>query len=462
MKFIIENWFLDIIYLVSFLLFTFGLKRLSHPRTARNGNLLSASGMLIAIIATLLDKDILNYELILTGILLGSMIGIFSAKKIEMTAMPQMVAIFNGFGGAASALVTFAQYSQNASQIQGNLLIYIALILSVLIGSVTFSGSIVAFQKLQGWLSGNPIIYPLQKILSLLMFSCLIWLSIYQFNSGNYLLYICLISLFLGINLVVPIGGADMPVVVSLLNSYSGLAVAMSGFVLSNNVLIVVGSLVGASGIILTRIMCKAMNRSLLNVLFGGFGGEGGSVQENNTGVQKNVKSYSPEEAAMILEVAEKVVFIPGYGMAVSQAQHATKKLASKLMQKGVDVKFAIHPVAGRMPGHMNVLLAESGIDYDQLYDMDKINNEFKSVDVSVVIGANDVVNPAAKEDTSSPIYGMPVLNVEHSKSVFVLKRSLNPGFAGIENDLFYRENTLMIFGDAKETLENLIEALEE
>ncbi len=456
-------YLIDLAYLVSVVLFILGLKRLSSPRTARSGNVLSMMAMLLAIVVTLFEKKIISYELIFIGILIGAVIGTIMAKRVKMTGMPQMVAIFNGFGGGASALVACEQFYDRFSHLQNDLFLFVSLLLSVLIGLITLSGSLIAFAKLQGIISGNSIIYPLQKTLNLVFFICLVVCSFnLNQNIHNESLFFLIsgISFILGITLVLPIGGADMPVVVSLLNSYSGLAVAMTGFVLNNYALIVVGSLVGASGIILTNIMCKGMNRSLANVLFGGFGARakeatGGSVQS------QPVKSASSEESAMILDVAEKVVFVPGYGMAVSQAQHAVYKLANRLIEKEVDVKFAIHPVAGRMPGHMNVLLAEAGVDYSLLYDMDQINNDFGSVDVSIVIGANDVVNPAAKEDKNSPIYGMPILNVEASKSVMVLKRSMNPGFAGIQNDLFFRKNTLMVFGDAKKTLESMIDGLE-
>ncbi len=465
MQILSNTWFIDAIYLVSVVLFIFGLKKLGSPRTARFGNILSMTAMGIAIVATLFEKKILSYELIIIGILVGAIIGTVMAKKVKMTGMPQMVALFNGFGGAASALVAFEQYYDQLPYLQDDLFLFISLLLSVLIGVVTLSGSLIAFAKLQGIISGNAILYPLQKSLNLGMFIVLIICSInlnQNINHEQLFFIISGICFILGVTLVIPIGGADMPVVVSLLNSYSGLAVSMTGFVLGNYALVIVGSLVGASGIILTNIMCKGMNRSLSNVLFGGFGANKTKREAKAPSQSQQVKSTSSEESAMILDVAEKVVFVPGYGMAVSQAQYAVDKLANYLIDRGVEVKFAIHPVAGRMPGHMNVLLAEAGVNYELLYDMDQINDEFSSVDVSIVIGANDVVNPAAKEDKSSPIYGMPVLNVEASKSVMVLKRSMNPGFAGIENNLFYRNNTLMVFGDAKKTLEEIITSLED
>ena len=372
-------YLIDFTYLVSVVLFILGLKRLSSPRTARSGNMLSMTAMGLAIVATLFEKKIISYELIFVGILIGAVIGSIAAKRVKMTGMPQMVAMFNGFGGGASALVACEQYYDRLSYLQNDLFLFVTLLLSVLIGMITLSGSLIAFAKLQGVISGNSIRYPFQKTLNLLFFISLIFCAFYlNQNVHNESLFFLIsgIAVILGITLVIPIGGADMPVVVSLLNSYSGLAVAMTGFVLNNYALIVVGSLVGASGIILTKIMCKGMNRSLANVLFGGFGISATGVTDGNV-QSRQAKSTSPEEAAMILDVAEKVVFVPGYGMAVSQAQYVVEKLANRLIDKNVDVKFAIHPVAGRMPGHMNVLLAEAGVDYDFLYDMDQINDEF-------------------------------------------------------------------------------------
>ena len=465
MNFLQQNWVVDLVYLISVLFFILGLKRLGSPRTARSGNTFSMLGMFIAILITLFDKKIIDYEWIIGGVVIGSFIGVVMAKTVRMTGMPQIVALFNGFGGGASALVALSQYYEKGTALQNDLFTFITLILSILIGAITFSGSMIAFAKLQGLISGNPILYPLQKTLNLLLFLFLCWSS-FQFHSDiqnqQTLILIAMIPFILGITLTISIGGADMPVVISLLNSYSGLAVAMTGFVLRNNALIVVGSLVGASGLILTNIMCKGMNRSLANVLFGGFGVDPRGLSAVSGQEQKRVKSYSAEEVAMILDVAEKIIFVPGYGLAVSQAQHAVQKLASRLIKKGADVRFGIHPVAGRMPGHMNVLLAEAGIDYDLLYDRDQINDEFANTDVSIVIGANDVVNPDAKENKNSPIYGMPILDVDASKTVIVLKRSMNPGFAGIENNLFYHENTIMAFGDAKTTLESVITSLDE
>lgn len=464
----------DVAYIVAVVLFILGIKNLGKPKTARRGNTLSALGMLIGIVVTLLDKQVLEYDIILIGLLASAAVGIFMARRVAMTSMPQMVALLNGFGGIASFLIAVSEYTNSgANLINRGGIDFVTLVLSALIGMLTFSGSIVAAMKLQEWISGKPIVYPLQKTLNALMLAGVAVLSVMLYislsNASFYLdsleaanMYFYIIgglAFILGITLVIPIGGADMPVVVSLLNSYSGIAVAMTGFVLHNNALIIVGSLVGASGIILTNIMCKAMNRSILNVLFGGFGATaaGGDQRE----IAGNVKSATPDEAAMILDVAEKVIIVPGYGMAVSQAQHVVKKLTDYLSKKGTDVRFAVHPVAGRMPGHMNVLLAEAGVEYDRLFDME-INDDFATTDVTIVIGANDVVNPAAKDNPSSPIYGMPVLNVEASRTVLVLKRSMNPGFAGIENELFYKDNTLMVFGDAKKTIEGFITSLQE
>ncbi len=457
------------VYLIAVILFVVGLKQLSHPRTARNGNLLSSLGMLIGIVATLFDKDILRYDVIVAGILLGAVIGTWMAKTVQMTGMPQMVALLNGFGGLASYIVGTSEYFSRQTQLPGDLFNYATVILSIIIGMITFSGSVIAALKLQEVIDGKPILFFGQKTLNALLgigafvLSVLIILNIQNgelANAEKMFVGLGVLAFVLGITLVIPIGGADMPVVVSLLNSYSGIAVAMTGFVLSNSALIVVGTLVGASGIILTMIMTKAMNRSLLNVLFGGFGATvsgGGGIAPTGT-----IKSASPEEAGMILDTAESVIIVPGYGMAVSQAQHVVKKLTEYLQKKGKTVSFAIHPVAGRMPGHMNVLLAEAGVSYDILYDMDQINDQFSNTDVVIIIGANDVVNPAAKTNPQSPIYGMPVLNVEEARTVFMLKRSMNPGFAGIDNELFYKNNTLMVFGDAKKTVEGFLASLEE
>ena len=438
-------------YLIAALCFTFGLKLLGSPATARKGNMISAIGMLIAVVVTLLSKQIIDYKWILVGIAAGSVIGVFAARLVAMTSMPEMVALLNGFGGIASLLVGWAVYHS-----QPNVFTFTAvtIFLSVLIGGVTFSGSLIAWAKLKELMTGKPILYKGQQIVNALLFLAII-VSGVIFSLNPYSNYAALmiavgLSFVFGVFVVIPIGGADMPVVISLLNSYSGLAACAAGFVIQNNVLIVSGSLVGASGIILTNLMCKAMNRSLANVLFSGFG----SVQTTTSAKEQGeVKSLSPQDAYYVLEAARSVVFVPGYGLAVAQAQHVVKELGDLLEANGAEVKYAIHPVAGRMPGHMNVLLAEANVPYDQLVDMDDINAVMETVDICVVIGANDVVNPGAREDETSPIYGMPIINVDHSRNVFVLKRSMATGFAGVQNPLFFKENTSMIFGDAKATL---------
>jgi len=473
---------INIAYLVSAICFIYGLKMLSHPRTARNGNFISSFGMLIAIIATLtLGESTLDWTLIVVALIIGSIIGVFFAIKVQMTQMPQLVAIFNGFGGGASALVATAGFyplliilielKSGYPDVDGLTFYIIAIILSIIIGTLTFTGSFIAFGKLQGFISGQPITFkgqqPINGILALLVIvsSVLIVLGGDFAPSAFYILII--LSALLGILLVIPIGGADMPVVISLLNSYSGIAAAMTGFVLVNsnpsagNALIICGSLVGASGIILTKIMCKGMNRSLVNVIFGAVGGEV-EASSISDGKEINIKSYSTEEAAMIFDAAEKIIIVPGYGLAVAQAQHTARELADHLEGMGKEVLYAIHPVAGRMPGHMNVLLAEANIPYEQLKDLDEINPEFEDCDVALVLGANDVVNPAARSDQSSPIYGMPILNVDKSRTVIINKRTMNTGFAGVQNELFGYDNSIMVFGDAKDMLTQLLSDLKE
>ena len=463
-------------YILSAILFIIGIKRLGKVKTARQGNFLSTLGMLIAIIATLFKMDAIPLNWVLGGILLGTIIGAFSAIKVAMTAMPEMVAIFNGFGGAASALVASAElikfvnqkdlYLQKLAETNSALSVtMITIVLSVIIGSLTFTGSFIAWGKLQGKISGQPITYPGQNIINaLILIGVIIASYFFVINPDNLnAFYIILgIGLLLGILSVIPIGGADMPVVISLLNSYSGIAAASTGFVLQNQALIVSGCLVGASGIFLTNIMCKGMNRSLGNVLFSAFGKVDKSVIGSKSVVGVSIKEMSADNAAYTMQAAESVIIVPGYGMAVAQAQHEVRKLADELEREGVNVKFAVHPVAGRMPGHMNVLLAEANISYDKLFDMDEINDDFSGADVALIIGANDVVNPAARHDESSPIYGMPILNVDYAKTTFVLKRSMNPGFAGISNELFGYENNYMVFGDAKTTVSQLVETLKE
>ncbi|HSJ63940.1 MAG TPA: NAD(P)(+) transhydrogenase (Re/Si-specific) subunit beta [Gemmatimonadaceae bacterium] len=447
-------------YLLAASLFIIGLKRLNSPATARQGNRMSGIGMLIAIAVTLLDRQIVSYEVIIAGVLVGTAVGVWMARTVKMTAMPQMVALLNGFGGAASLVVGGAEFLR--TELVGEavpLMSGIALQLALLIGAVTFSGSLIAFAKLQELMTGRPITFPGLQAVNALGFLIVVALSAYQLATAESFLWpfyaVVGISLILGVMLVIPIGGADMPVVISLLNSYSGIAAAMTGFVINNNVLIIAGALVGSAGIILSQLMCKAMNRSLANVLFGAFGATQAISSRSAEGL--TVKSIAPEDAALQLAYARSVIVVPGYGMAVAQAQHAVRELAEQIEKRGGEVKYAIHPVAGRMPGHMNVLLAESNVPYDKLYDMEDINPEFDRADVALVIGANDVVNPAARSDTGSPIYGMPILDVDHAKSIIVLKRSMNPGFAGIENDLFYNPKTYMLFGDAKASITKLV-----
>lgn len=463
-------------YLVSIICFALGIKRLGKIKTARSANQLAAAAMGIAIVSQLIELGQIDYTLIIAGAIVGSLIGTAMALMVQMTAMPQLVAIFNGFGGGASALVALSMFVAAAHE-PGTLAeidfaaggqgyaTAITLALSIIIGCVTLSGSLIAYGKLSdifGKYIGRPILFPARHMVLVLILLAIIamtvaWVGMVDdpATSSNLAIGITILTLLLGVLLVIPIGGADMPVVISLLNSYSGLAAAATGFALNSNVLIVSGSLVGASGLILTKIMCKAMNRSLANVMFGGFGAEetgGGGKDEG----YKNVKSADPEEAAMDFSAAQSVIIVPGYGLAVAQGQNAVKELGDQLKARGVNVRYAIHPVAGRMPGHMNVLLAESSVPYDELFEMDAINNDFQNTDIALVVGANDVVNPAAKEDKNSPLYGMPVLNVENARMVFVIKRSLGAGFAGVKNILFELDNTRMIYGDAKKVLEEL------
>lgn len=450
-------------YLIAAVFFILGLKLLSSPKTARRGNLFGALGMLIAVVVTLANKGILDYTYIIIGLIVGGAIGMVLAKKVQMTDMPQMVGMLNGLGGGASALVAYSEYLRiTAGTVTGTVDALVALVLSLLIGSVTFTGSMIAFAKLQGIMRGAPVLYALQKQINAVMLLAVLVLGV-MFVLGpeqwQLLLIIIVIALILGVTSVIPIGGADMPVVISLLNSYSGIAAAATGFVLSNNVLIISGTLVGSAGLILTSIMCKAMNRSLGNVLFAGVGVDyEGSVEA--AGEQRTVIRYTPEDVAYILESAESVIIIPGYGLAVAQAQHILQELASILISKGITVRYAIHPVAGRMPGHMNVLLAEANVPYDLLLEMDEINDDFKTTDVALIIGANDVVNPAARYKKDSPLYGMPILNVDYAKTAIVCKRSLNPGFAGEDNELFYNKNTMMAFGDAKKMITSVVQVL--
>ena len=450
------------LYVLSSVLFIFGIKRLSHPKTARSGNSIASMGMLIAIVTTLLANSNISMELVAIGIIIGAIIGAFFAIRVEMTQMPQMVAIFNGFGGIASALIAAAEFLNPGEILSTFSLATISL--SVFVGTLTFTGSFIAFGKLQGFVSGQPIVFPGQQFLNALIGISILGLAVYITTAPDQIniFYILIaLSALIGISLTIPIGGADMPVVISLLNSYSGIAASSTGFVLNNNALIISGALVGASGLILTNIMCKGMNRSLANVIFGAVGLDQGPSPDGEA-KQINIKSYSTEEAAMIFDAADKIIVVPGYGLAVAQAQHAVREVADFLSKKGKTVLYAIHPVAGRMPGHMNVLLAEANIPYDQLKDLDEVNNEFEDCDVALVLGANDVVNPAARHDSSSPIYGMPILDVDKSQTVIINKRTMNTGFAGVQNELFGYDNSIMVFGDAKDMLQQLLKDLKE
>ena len=454
----------NLFYVAAAVLFILGIKRLSSPKTARAGNALASVGMLIAIVATVSSFGELDYKLIAIGMIIGSIIGATFALRVEMTQMPQMVAIFNGFGGGASALVATAEYFSKFGTVDQSTFLVTTIILSIFIGTLTLTGSFIAFGKLQGFISGQPIVFKGQQILNAFIMIGLIVFGFYTVFGGsnemNTFYIVIALSALIGITLTIPIGGADMPVVISLLNSYSGIAASATGFVLMNNGLIIAGALVGASGLILTNIMCKGMNRSLANVIFGAVGLN--SSEGSSEAKQISIKSSTTDEAAMILDAADKVIVVPGYGLAVAQAQHAVREVAEQLEAMGKKVLYAIHPVAGRMPGHMNVLLAEANIPYELLKDLDEINPEFEDCDVAIVLGANDVVNPAARHDTSSPIYGMPILDVDKSRTVIVNKRTMNPGFAGIQNELFGFENTVMVFGDAREMLNTLHKDLKE
>ena len=450
--------FTNAAYIVAAVLFIVGLKQLGSPATARNGNRLSALAMLVAVVATIVGNDIASWEWILGGVIVGSGIGAISARRVQMTSMPQLVAVFNGFGGAASAVVAAAELIRLIDaneEIAEN--VSITIMASVIVGGVTLTGSFIAYGKLQGLVPTRPLLLPIRNVINvgllITMIASTVWLvadpSITPFliAAGT--------ALALGILVVIPIGGADMPVVIALLNSYSGIAGAATGFVLDNNILIIAGSLVGASGLILTRIMTKAMNRSLANVMLGGFGVEDGAGASGGDD-DRPVRSIQPDDAATILGYSQSVIFVPGYGLAVAQAQHQVRELADLLKDRGIRVSYAIHPVAGRMPGHMNVLLAEANVPYDELRDLDQVNSEFQRTDVAVVIGANDVTNPSARTDKSSPIYGMPILNVDQAQSVIVMKRSMSSGFAGVQNELFFLDRTMMLFGDAKDSVEKI------
>jgi len=455
-----------ILYLISALLFIFALRGLSHPESSRRGNIFGIAGMIIAIITTLMFKNVLSYSEIGAAILIGGLIGTFVALKIEMTALPQLVAAFHSLVGLAAVFVAGAAFYDPASfnigefgSIPSSSLIEMSI--GTFIGAVTFSGSILAFGKLQGTISGKPIVFKFQHLINALIFLFIIFLIFLLVlnQSPNIFWTIVVVSILLGFLVVIPIGGADMPVVISMLNSYSGWAACGIGFTLSNNLLIITGALVGASGAILSYIMSKGMNRSILSVVLGGFGGEQ-SVAVGSDNSDKIVKKGNAEDAAFILKNANSVIIVPGYGMAVAQAQHALREMGEILKKDGINVRYAIHPVAGRMPGHMNVLLAEANVPYEEVLELDEINSDFPMTEVSFVIGANDVTNPAAKTDKTSPIYGMPILDVEKSETVLFIKRSMATGYSGVDNDLFYRDNTTMLFGDAKKMCENIVKAL--
>ncbi len=464
-------------YLASVVMFMLAIMRMGKVKTARSGNHLAAAAMLLAVVSSFVEMGKINPAFIIAGLVIGAAIGVVMAKRVQMTQMPEMVALLNGFGGLASTLVGLATFYSisgsgtlaNQLASQGGWFAGINLVLTLIVGSVTFTGSIIAFLKLSEKMSGKPILLPGRHVLNALLLvlplalgALAVWSLSSNFAIGAVLILVVLITCVLGVTVVIPIGGGDMPVVISLLNSYSGIAAALAGFTINEPVLVVSGSLVGASGMILTQIMCKAMNRSLANVMFGGFGADAPAGAGGGKGEYKNVKSADPETVAMQMADAQNVVIVPGYGMAVAQAQHAVREVAKLLEAKGATVRYAIHPVAGRMPGHMNVLLAEANVPYEQLFEMDAINDDFRNVDVALVIGANDTVNPAAKTDKTSPLFGMPVLNVEEARTVFTMKRSLGSGFAGVKNELFECQNNYMVYGDARKTLEEIIKALKE
>ncbi len=451
-------------YLVSAILFIFALKGLTHPATARRGNYYGMAGMVLAVVATLLGAEVRSYGFIIAGVAAGAVVGAVLASKVKMTAMPQLVAALHSFVGMAAVLVAIGTYVNRAAAGTLNPVLMTELAVGIVIGAITFSGSVIAFGKLQGIISGKPVVFKGQHLLNALLGVLIIVFGAHfgMTESVVSLTLMTLLSFVLGFTLIIPIGGADMPVIISMLNSYSGWAAAATGFTLQNNLLIIVGALVGFSGAILSYIMCRAMNRSIINVVFGGFGSDSSSGESSAAAMalEKGVRSASVEDAIYWMEDASKVIIIPGYGMAVAQAQHALKEFMELLLARGVEVKFAIHPVAGRMPGHMNVLLAEADIPYDHVLEMDEINPEFPTADVALVVGANDVTNPAAKTDPSSPIYGMPILDVSKAKQIYVIKRSMNPGYAGVDNLLYYQDNCSLIFGDAKVVCEGLAGAL--
>jgi H+-translocating NAD(P) transhydrogenase subunit beta len=457
-----------LLYLVASVCFIMALRGLSSPDTARGGNLFGITGMVIAVGTTLASPGVVSYPLIVLGVVIGGAIGTFIALRIQMTALPQLVAAFHSLVGLAAVCVATAAFYDPAAYnigapgeiFAGSL---VEMSLGTAIGAVTFTGSIIAFGKLQGLITGKPLVFPgqhpINALLGLVLLAIIVWFVLAQSAVGFW--GIVVLSLTLGLLLIVPIGGADMPVVISMLNSYSGWAACGIGFTLANSLLIITGALVGSSGAILSYIMCKGMNRSIFNVILGGFGTEGGAVAAGAGHGDRAVKAGSAEDAAFIMKNASSIIIVPGYGMAVAQAQHALREMADLLKREGVTVRYAIHPVAGRMPGHMNVLLAEANVPYDEVLELEEINRDFASTDVAFVIGANDVTNPAAKTDPSSPIYGMPILDVERAKTVLFVKRSMASGYAGVENELFYRDNTMMLFGDAKKMCEEIVKAME-
>ena len=448
---------INVAYIIAAILFIMGIKMLGSASTAVRGNRISSLGMLLAVVVTLLRSG-LDYQFIILGLIIGGIIGLIAAKRVKMTGMPELVALFNGFGGMASLLVGWSEFEKS---LHFNWFLYLVVFIAILIGGITFSGSIIAYLKLSGKIGGTAIVFPLQKFINLLIMAGAIFIGLLLvfntniINDHSILVWILIaLALLVGVLGVIPIGGGDMPVVIALLNSFSGLGAAAAGFVITNTVLVVAGCLVGASGLILSIIMCKAMNRSLANVLFGGFGSKDNS---NSSEVEGEMKPLTVEDSYYVLEAAQNVVFVPGYGMAVAQAQHVVKELSEILEKNGAEVRHAVHPVAGRMPGHMNVLLAEADVPYEQLCEMEEVNSIMPTVDVAIVIGANDVVNPAAIEDENSPIYGMPIINAHQAKSVFVLKRGQGAGYSGIINTLFFRENCRMIYGDAKSTISSMV-----
>ena len=452
-------------YLASAVLFILGLKHLSSPATARRGNQTAAWGMAAALAATLLLPGLHHYDLILVALVIGSALGVWGARAVQMTQMPQMVALLNGLGGGAAALVSILEYRAAAGfPFLASRTEIVSAVLGTIIGTLSFTGSVIAFGKLQGLVTEKPVQAPAQRLVNGALFLALVVgavLAVAARHGEPWFWLVLAVSAALAVLMVLAIGGADMPVVISLLNSFTGLAAAATGFVLSNHALIISGTLVGASGTLLTQLMCKAMNRSLTNVLFAGFGAAAPAAAAAAAGgPARSAREIGVDDAAVLLANVQSLIVVPGYGMAVAQAQHAVRELADLLARRGVDVKYAIHPVAGRMPGHMNVLLAEANVPYDQLYDLEQINPEFERTDVALVIGANDVVNPAARSDRASPIYGMPILDADRARHVIVIKRSMNPGFAGIENALYYEPRCAMLFGDAKSVVQKLIEAV--